>query len=287
MNENKIPIFQVDAFTNESFKGNYAGVCPLSDILTDNQMQAIAAEMNLPETAFITQRDSENFQFGQNFNLRWFTPKNEIKMCGHATLASGHILFSHYKNIHHVIYFHTLSGILSVIQDNQKLSMDFPQNSPTEVNYSQLLSEIFGISSKMVINVSFDAMLGYLLVEIKNSDDLPIIKPDFNKMMELKEPEGITGIILTAEAGGKSQIYPKYDFISRFFTPWYGINEDPVTGSSHTVLGPFWKTKLNKAQLKAFQCSQRGGSLELEVLDNDRIKINGYAVTVMEGTLYL
>ncbi len=257
-----IPIYQVDAFTDKLFGGNPAAVCPLEKWLDTELMQKIAAENNLSETAFFVKE-------GKGFELRWFTPKVEVDLCGHATLASAHVLFNHLDYDEKQITFSSASGELRVTTTNGKITLDFPSTPPSQVETVPELTQGLGLEPTEV-HKSRD----YLAL-FESEDDILSIAPDFDILMKLDS----LGVIITAQ--GKNS-----DFVSRFFAPAVGINEDPVTGSAHTTLIPFWAERLNKKILHAFQLSERKGEIFCE-LSGDRVKIGGYAVTFLKGEIIL
>lgn len=256
----KQKIFQVDAFTSSVFGGNPAGVCPLNEWLDSEIMQNIAAENNLAETAFFVNK-------GTFFDLRWFTPEIEIDLCGHATLASGHILFNHMGFQGDEILFQSRSGPLKVIRNGDLFTLDFPASNNLPVKQFEELSEGLNATPLEVVK-SRD----YLAL-FKSENDISKVQPDFSKLKELDA----LGIIITAPGDNS-------DFVSRFFAPAAGINEDPVTGSAHTMLIPFWAERLRKNKLHAYQISKRGGELWCELV-NDRVLISGQAVTYLEGEI--
>jgi len=246
-------------------------------------MKLIAREMNLSETAYTCQSGESH----QDFQLKWFTPETEVSLCGHATLATAHIIFSEYPHLlkgNNTIKFHTLSGILTVAKENEKLKMDFPQGKPIQTKLSNELelelTKYLNIPSNDVNEIWFCAKTRKLLVEIKTIENIAKLIPNKGGLLSLKfENMDVRGIIVTCKDG------KEYDFVSRYFAPWVGIDEDPVTGSAHTVLAVFWSLKTNnKKSFSAFQASQRGGVLNLELV-NDRVLISGNAITVLDGTL--
>ena len=259
------PITVVDAFTSVPFAGNPAAVCILKQAQSEAWMQSVANEMNLSETAFLLPQ-------GQNvFRLRWFTPKVEVKLCGHATLASAHVLWEE-GHTSGPLHFETLSGRLAAEQkEDGWIGLNFPSKSVTESVCPPELSQ--GLGVEPVFTAKYDS--GFLL-EVANQEVLLGMQPDFGRLLE----SGCGRVIVTckAEAGDK------YDLFSRFFAPDAGINEDPVTGSAHCVLGSYWAKKLGKNELHAFQCSERGGELRLSV-QGDRTVLQGRAVTVLKGQL--
>jgi len=259
-----IPIYQADAFTDKLFGGNPAAICPLEEWLSDETMQNIAKENNLAETAFFIKNDS-------GYKLRWFTPEYEIDLCGHATLASAHILFTELGYTGTEIHFETVkAGELSVKRDGDKYSMDFPSRPPILIEPPVGLIEALGEKQPVEVLRSRDYFVVY-----ETEDDIKEISPDFFALSKMDT----VGIIVTAR--GK-----KADFISRFFAPGAGIPEDPVTGSAHCNLIPYWAEKLGKTELHAFQLSARKGELWCK-LQGDRVLIAGKAVTYLKGEISL
>lgn len=254
-------LYQVDSFTAVPFKGNPAGVYISEGALDETLMRSIAAEMNLSETAFLYQVDN-------GYNLRWFTPAAEVELCGHATLATAHILWEQgilEPNVDAV--FHTLSGELIARNLNKGIELDFPATAPVECEPPEGLLEALGVNALFVGKNKFD-----YLVELDSVDTVKNCQPNFS---ELKKT-GSRGVMITAE-----DKEGKYDFVSRFFAPGVGIDEDPVTGSAHCTLGPYWSNKLNQTDLSAYQASARGGEVGIKI-DGDRIKLTGQAVTVFK-----
>ena len=256
----KVPIYQIDTFTDERFHGNPAAVCILNDWLPDETLQDIAAENNLAETAFVVVKDSF-------FELRWFTPKIEMDLCGHATLATAYVYKEYINYPFSEISFKTKSGILKVIFDADVLSMIFPRRPAEPCDVPDQLAG--GINAKPL-----DVLKArdYLVV-LNYEDEVRNLNPDIEK---LKVPNCL-GVIVTAR--GKN-----VDFVSRFFAPNAGISEDPVTGSSHSTLIPYWARRLEKNKLTALQLSKRGGKLFCEDLGN-QVKIAGKAVTYLVGSI--
>lgn len=258
----RIPLFQVDAFTDKIFGGNPAAVCPLESWLDKSLMQNIAAENNLSETAFYVKK-------GDQFEIRWFTPRLEIDLAGHPTLATAHVIFSHTGYNKNEITFISSGGELIVTKSNDLLLMNFPARPPEPVMTPGPLVRGLGLKPLEVWKAR-----DYLVL-YPSEESILSIKPKFDALAELD----CLGIIITAR-GEQS------DFVSRFFAPRAGINEDPVTGSAHTTLIPFWAEKLDKESLHAFQLSERKGELFCEYL-GDRVKIGGYAVTYLKGVIQL
>lgn len=258
----KIRQFQVDAFACRRFEGNPAAVCPLDSWLDDGLMQAIAAENNLSETAFFVPT-------GDRFSLRWFTPLAEVDLCGHATLAAAHVLFEHLGYDKPAITFETRSGRLGVERKNNQLQMNFPAIKALPCAVPALLQQAIGLPIEALL-VADD----YLVV-LDSEADLRRLQPDQNLLSQLDK----RGIIVTARS-------EEHDFVSRFFAPKLGIPEDPVTGSAHCTLAPYWAEKLNKTRLRARQLSQRGGDIDCEIVV-DRVILAGSAVTFMTGEISL
>lgn len=257
----KIPIYQIDAFASAVFKGNAAAVCPLDEWLNDQVMQSIAMENNLSETAFIVQKNNKEYA------IRWFTPKTEVDLCGHATLASGYVVLHYIDPIGTSVTFHSKSGPLEVCNNNDLLTMDFPAQSPAPCNAPIDLIKGLGKTPKAVLRGE-----DYLAV-FETEEDVTSLQPDMKRLSELD----LRGVCVTA-------VGSKVDFVSRFFAPKYGIDEDPVTGSTHCMLVPYWKTKLDKKSFHALQVSERGGELFCED-DGQRVVIAGKAVLYMQGTI--
>jgi PhzF family phenazine biosynthesis protein len=262
----KIPIFQVDAFAHKPFTGNPAAICLLEKSMDKYWMQSIAAEMNLSETAFVLRR-------GDGFDLRWFTPTVEVDLCGHATLAAAHILWEqHWLPALDDTQFHTRSGILAARRDADRIILDFPVADVEAINAPAGLFQALDIK---VGNVYFN-QVDYL-VQLENEKDVLSLQPDFSALEKIKA----RGIIVTAVSK-----HSECDFISRFFAPASGIDEDPVTGSAHCSLTPFWAQRLGKKTLQAFQASRRGGKLTVQ-LQGKRVKLAGQAITVFGGELHV
>ena len=256
-----IPLYIVDAFTEKKFGGNPAAVCPLTDWLDDKTLQSIAEENNLSETAFFVREENA-------FKLRWFTPKVEVSICGHATLASAYVLFEHLKYDNSQIIFQTKSGPLAVKKDADRLLMDFPAYKPVPVSPPDQLIQGLGSKPLQVLRSPETYLAVY-----ENEEDILSIVPDFSVIEKLD----MRCVIVTAE-GSQS------DFVSRFFAPQVGILEDPVTGSAHCTLIHYWAEKLNKTSLYAIQLSKRRGELYCEFLDS-RVSIGGRAVTYALGEI--
>jgi len=263
-----IPYYHVDSFTNELFRGNPAGVCLLADWLPDRVMQNIAAEHNLAETAFVVQR-------GDHVDLRWFTPVVEVDLCGHATIAPAHVFFQHLAYGGSCISFHTRSGVLTVTRSDDFLTLDFPSIHGVPCEPPDTL--IRGLGMKPL----FTALAMDYLAVFESAEQISEITID---QAALKQCQS-RGIIVTArDIHGRfgSQV----DFVSRFFAPRVGVPEDPVTGSAHSMLIPYWSQQLGKQQMRALQISSRGGELLCENR-GDRVGISGRAVTYSTGYLHI
>ena len=262
-----VTIIQVDAFTDKPFAGNPAAVCVLAEPAADVWMQDVAREMNLSETAFLDRRED-------GYNLRWFTPSVEVDLCGHATLASAHVLWEQgHLMPDEVARFHTRSGLLTATLDREWIVLDFPVDSPQPAQAPENLLAALGVTAKAVNKSPY-----FYLIELESEEAVRMVAPDFGELAKI-DAMGTMGTIITSRAESSS-----YDFVSRFFGPAVGIDEDPVTGASHTCLTPYWSAKLGKQKLRAYQASARGGSLRLE-MSGDRVHIGGQAVTVMRGEL--
>ena len=260
-----IRLTQVDAFTAEPFTGNPAAVVVLSAPREDVWMQRVASEMNLSETAFLVRRPDASF------DLRWFTPTTEVALCGHATLASAHVLWeSEQLTPDQAAIFHTKSGILTAVSQGDWIELDFPATPDEPAETPTGLVDALGVTAKYVGRSRFD-----LLVEIESEEAVRQAQPDFGKLRTLP----VRGVMITSAAST-----PGLDFVSRFFAPGSGIDEDPVTGSAHCCLTPFWSRRLGRTALLARQLSPRGGLLRVR-LDGDRVRLAGQAVTVMRGDI--
>ncbi|XP_056326528.1 phenazine biosynthesis-like domain-containing protein [Danio aesculapii] len=283
----EIPIFTVDAFTSLPFKGNPAAVCLLENDLQDDIKQSIAAEMNLSETAFITKHNSVDFSSGSRFGLRWFTPKTEVALCGHATLASAAVLFYLKKNANPVVVFETMSGELYVRQHKDSIIMDFPLNKPQPQDQHKIKGFLKAVVGDLPIeDVCYSPALRWLMIRLADSCDrskFTSLSPIAEDLLKSETTGEIKSVIVTIK--GAPNVQPGYDFYSRFFAPWYGVAEDPVCGSAHTILAAYWSEKLNKKKMLAYQCSSRGGELDLEVRDDGRVNISGRAQIILQGTL--
>jgi PhzF family phenazine biosynthesis protein len=257
-----LTLYQVDAFTDKIFGGNPAAVIPLDTWLPDNLMQKIAMENNLAETVFFVKEKT-------GFAIRWFTPKAEINLCGHATLAAAYILFNKLDYNKPSLTFYSQSGPLVVSKMGEIFSMDFPSWTPTEIPPIDGLEQMLGISTLLSTHKNRD-----ILVELPNEQAVRGASPDFEKLKGC-------GFNVIITSGGE-----EVDFVSRFFAPALGINEDPVTGSAHSQLIPYWSQKLRKTVMQARQLSERGGYLEVEQ-KGDRVLMAGKAAYYMKGEIFL
>jgi len=256
----KIPLYQIDAFASHVFAGNPAAVCPLEKWLEDDLMQAIALENNLSETAFFV-------PLAQGYHIRWFTPASEVDLCGHATLASAYVLFTYLAPSMTKVSFQSRSGLLTVSKQGDLLSMDFPSQPPVPCKAPSELIEALGKKPSEVLRSQ-----DYILL-FSREEDIRDLDPE----MTLLKKVDLRGVTVTAK--GKD-----VDFVSRFFAPKYGVNEDPVTGSAHCALVPYWAKKLGKKNLHAHQVSKRGGELFCQD-QGDRVIISGRAVAYMQGVI--
>lgn len=274
-----IRMFQVDAFTDEPFRGNPAAVCLMEEEVGDALLQAIAAENNLSETAFLWPVGGGAFEEADEFHLRWFTPVKEVPLCGHATLATSAVIFDVLRYPREEVHFTSLSGILIAKRHEQGILLDFPVDEVVPIDPPSGLLRAMGILDSVE---SFYAKRGKdVLVRVHSPETVRGLDPDFRAMVEATAETDVNGTIVTAE--GISPI----DFISRFFAPWWGINEDPVTGAAHTVLTPFWAERLGKNVMRAYQASKRGGDLTVQLKEGGRVHLIGKAVIVLEGMMWV
>lgn len=258
-------LFQIDAFTDQPFRGNPAAVCLLDRERDAAWMQNVGAEMNLSETAFLLRRDD-------GWSLRWFTPAAEVDLCGHATLASAHALFTEgMLRADEPARFHTRSGLLTATRDGERIELNFPATPETRAEAPAGLLESLGVvKPKYVGRNKFD-----YLVEVDSEDAVRKVKPDYGRLRTVEA----RGVIVTSRASDGG-----HDFVSRFFAPAVGVDEDPVTGSAHCCLTPFWAARLGKNEMIAYQASRRGGVMRVR-LDGGRVRLGGRAVTVLRGEL--
>lgn len=258
----QLTLFQVDAFTDRVFRGNPAAVCPLTTWLDDATMQNIALENNLSETAFFVANSN-------GFDLRWFTPVSEVDLCGHATLACAHVIFKHLNYPHPDIIFSTKSGSLTVSRTGDLLQMNFPSQPGNHFDTHDELIEILNIRPLDVVRAE-----DWFIV-LENEATVKHFHADMNRLRSLD----LRGVCITAQGND-------CDFVSRFFAPKFGVDEDPVTGSAHCTLTPYWADRLNKKQLHARQISARGGEIFCELID-DRVILSGYCADYLQGEITL
>lgn len=260
-------LLQVDAFTSQPFRGNPAAVCLLDREREDGWLQNIAAEMNLSETAFLLPRGEDGFV------LRWFTPAVEVALCGHATLASAHALWSeHLWPDDKQIRFHTKSGLLTADRDDDVIELDFPATPESPSEPAAGLLESLGVADPVYVGRNqFD-----YLIEVPDEDTVRGLAPDHAQLRKI----AVRGVIVTSRAASTTAA----DFVSRFFAPGSGIDEDPVTGSAHCCLAPYWSSRLGRGEMTGYQASPRGGYVRVRVVSG-RVKLGGKAVTVLRGEL--
>jgi PhzF family phenazine biosynthesis protein len=257
-------VIQVDAFSDRPFAGNPAAVCIMDAPADEGWMQRVAAEMNLSETSFLhPEKDG--------WSLRWFTPQVEVQLCGHATLAGAHVLWEEGRlAADEEARFHTASGVLTAVRQGEWISMDFPAQPDEQIEAPEGLEQALGVRPRYVGRSRFD-----LLVEVDTEDVVRALAPDFGLLAGVDA----RGVIVTAQGTDT-----RFDFVSRFFAPRVGIAEDPVTGSAHCVLAPFWARRLQRDEMTAYQASRRGGVVKVRAA-GDRVVLAGHAVTVMRGEL--
>lgn len=272
MNKN-ISTYIVDSFTSEAFKGNPAGVCLLQNTLDHDSMLSIAKELGFSETAFVTKLDQKG-----DYTIRYFSPKLEIPLCGHATLAASKVLFETVPNLDQIRFLTTENLTLEIIKEKDKVVMKFPTYKTTPVEAPKPLLNALSISE--ILNSEYNSETNILLIEIESSQVLRGISPDFTAL--INSHSGINGVLVTAKS-----MEPEYDFESRYFWPWSGTLEDPVTGGTHTFLAPYWGKKLNKSEMTSFQCSERTGFMELIITKDSSLLIKGSAVIVFKGHLLI
>ncbi|WP_417428484.1 PhzF family phenazine biosynthesis protein [Kiloniella sp.] len=258
----EIPLYQVDAFTGQLFSGNPAAVCPLTEWLPDDLLSEIAAENNLSETAFFVPTQ-------QGYHLRWFTPTTEVDLCGHATLATAHVISTELDQTTKEISFESKSGVLKVACHNGRYTLDFPSRRPSPLDGISMVEEAIGVRPQATYISS------KLMAVLDDEESVLAVEPNFDKVAELPGD----GLIITSTSRD-------YDYVARYFGPHCGILEDPVTGSAHVVCAPYWKDVLGKSTMIAKQVSKRGGVLEIEDC-GDRILLTGTAILYLKGVIYL
>jgi PhzF family phenazine biosynthesis protein len=259
----KLKVYIANAFSDKKFGGNPAAVVPLKEWLSDSLMQQIAAQNNLAETAYFVQQAND-------YSIRWFTPTVEVDLCGHATLASAHVLYRHLNYAGSQLVFHSKSGPLRVTRKDDKITLNFPANMPEEISDDGTIANSIGKKPKVVFKSRFDYM-----VVLDSQSDIESLNPDLSLVKKLPA----RGLIVTSKGN-------ETDFVSRCFYPQSGIDEDPVTGSAHTVMVPYWAGEMGKNKLSAIQLSARRGYIDCE-LSNDRVLMSGHAHTYLEGDFYI
>lgn len=300
----KLPLYKVDAFTTAPFKGNPAAVCIAESPLEEDIMKAIAREMNLSETAFVVHLADNNY------SLRWFTPKVEVPLCGHATLATAKVLFDEIGVVNGAdirtdvganvgagtgvqeLRFQTKSGLLKAVKTADGITLDFPLDDP--VNVPAPAGIIKALGNPKVLGCQYGKATKKLLVHLEDEEAVIKLTPDFPALKSAKSDPEVQGLIVTAEAAQRNTVSQgnsvaqgkPYDFISRYFAVWVGIDEDPATGSAHTVLAPYWGKLLGKNRMRAYQASSRGGEMEVRLPGSGRVDLIGQAVVVEKGHLY-
>jgi PhzF family phenazine biosynthesis protein len=268
---NRIKTYVVDSFTDKPFKGNPAGICILNQTLLDEKMQLIAKELGLSETAFITQIAGSN-----KYSIRYFSPIMEIPLCGHATLAASKVLFEIFPEMQK-IHFENIQGLdLIIKKDGEAIEMEFPVYDTVPQDTPEKLLKALGI--KEITNSEFNKETNILLLEIESSELLENLSPNFERLKH--SHNSINGVLVTAISQRSN-----YDFESRYFWPWSGTNEDPVTGGTHTFLSKYWSTRLNKKKMNSYQCSERTGFMEVELISDKKLTIKSKAQIVLKGEL--
>ncbi|MCB2171422.1 PhzF family phenazine biosynthesis protein [archaeon] len=267
-----VDFYQLDAFTETPFKGNPAAICMMPTNLPETLYLAISSEMNLSETAFMEKTEPGTY------HLRWFTPVREVPLCGHATLAAAHLLFEHIGIPEKRVKFQTQAGTLYAENTSDGVLMDFPANPPHRVEPPIQVLEALGVDEW--VDIQYSPGNEKLMIHLDSYETLRNVSPDFNALKDAENPLGWRATMITAPG------FNHYDFTSRHFAPLMGVNEDPVTGSNHTVLTPYWSKLLGKKRMHAYQASKRGGSLTVED-HGDRVHLIGKSVLVMKGKLAL
>lgn len=279
----EIPLYQVDAFSPEPFKGNPAAVCLLPQTYDDATLQAIAAEMNLSETAFLLRSGRQPWAESETFLLRWFTPQVEVRLCGHGTLSAAAVLFDAVEVAAPQVTFQTLSGdLIARRTDDGAIVLDFPLDPPLACAPPPDVLEALGVAQARM--AACGAGAEKLLLNFERAEEVRNLQPDFAALRNAPSMAAYQGLIVTAPGDPDTP----YDFVSRFFAPAVGIDEDPVTGSAHTLLAPYWAERLGKREMLAYQASARGGELRVRLGEGaaeDRVFLEGQAVIVLAGKL--
>ena len=273
----EIPLYVVDAFTAKAFGGNPASVCILGHPVPATTMQAIAAEMNHSETAFLRPLDGPP-AIATRFSLRWFTPEVEVPLCGHATLAASAVLFWEVVNPAPQMHFETESGALSARRDGEGIALDFPAEDFRSASVEPAVLSALGVSKP--IATCYARKGRSLLLHLEDEREVRELMPDFARLRAARGEAPFLGVIVTAPGSDD------YDFVSRYFAPWVGIDEDPVTGAAHCALTPYWTRLTGRQEMRAYQASRRGGEMTVR-LRGDRVELVGQAVVVASGTLRL
>lgn len=271
--KNNIETYIVDSFTNETFKGNPAGICLLKNNLSEEKMQSIAIELSLSETAFITPLEEPN-----TYTIRYFSPVMEIPLCGHATLAASKVLFEKNSDLPK-IHFKNIQDIdLKIEKRNEKIAMEFPVYDTIPQEVPEKLLKALGISETK--NSVYNKETNILLLEIESCEQLQNLTPDYEQLKNSHNT--INGVLITSKSSKEN-----FDFESRYFWPWSGTNEDPATGASHTFLAKYWSIRLNKKKMNSFQCSNRTGFMQVELIGDEKLIITSEAQIVLKGELIL
>ncbi|WP_163515897.1 PhzF family phenazine biosynthesis protein [Gelidibacter japonicus] len=267
----KIKTYIIDAFTEELFKGNQAAVCFLENVLDETTMLNIAREYGFSETAFVIKQNTGSF------SIRYFSPKKEIPLCGHATLASSKAIFTEYKGLYHITFHTHIGDTLKISQTNGKIEMKFPLHQTETTEFNDEIRKALGINE--ILNSRYNSFHNMLLLELESSKELENLMPDFSVLRHIETT--ISGVLVTAKS-----IRQNFDYEYRYFFPWSGADEDPVTGGVQSFLAKYWSDKLNKDKMNAFQCSKRSGSMEVELKEKS-VLIRSNAVIFTTGTIYL
>lgn len=275
----KISVYQVDAFTSKVFKGNPAAVCLIDSRIEDEVLLNIAAEMNLSDTAFIQTVEGSSPIKTALYSIRWFSPRMEMPLCGHATLAASKVIFDCLGFPGDRILFKSMSGELESRKHEKGFTLDFPADELREAGPVSELLEVMGIHKYK--ELIYGRNTNKLVVRLHSEKEVRSLKPDFEKMKTVKSCFPVKGVGITAEGEGD------YDIVSRYFNPWAGVNEDAVTGSVHTVLAPYWSAVLHKKELKALQASERCGEIFIREVRDGRLEFTGGAVLVLQGEIYI
>lgn len=267
----KIETYIVDSFTDQAFKGNPAGVCILNQTMTEVEMQSIAKELGFSETAFISLINAPN-----KYAIRYFSPIMEIPLCGHATLASAKVLFENYPTMSDIHFKNIQDLDLMIKKDQEKIEMEFPVYDTIPQNTPDELLKALGIEK--ILNSELNKETNILLIEIESCQLLKNLSPNFERLKAAHD--SISGVLVSAKSDKND-----FDFESRYFWPWSGTNEDPVTGGTHTFLAKYWSTRLNKKKMNSFQCSERTGFMEVELISDRKMTIKSEAQIIFRGVL--